>query len=208
MEGQNQKHSNPLLYFIQRTQNLEYFSSSIIVITIIMTDDIVTIFIIMLIIFIVIYRLFSFLAINRNDLKPHPLRSREDLQDIKIIVVIYYISLGYQSHHSEVMQIVPANIMNFKNQETVILFEHRDFRRNNDETKVQICRKIREKNSPHNNLLSSTSKEQKYVKLLTRNCILALFASLFKYRFCELFTRIINFFMLISAKDKQNKIYP
>ena len=62
-----------LSYLIQRTQNLEYFSSSSsIVITIIMIYDIVTIFIIMLIIFIVIYRLFSFLAINLNDLKPHP----------------------------------------------------------------------------------------------------------------------------------------
>lgn len=90
---------------------------------------------------------------------PHPLRSREDLQDIKIIVIIYYISLGYQLHHSEVIQIVPINIMNLKNQETVIIFEHRDFRGKNDEIKVQICRKIREKISPHNNLLSSNSKE-------------------------------------------------
>ena len=136
-----------LSYLIQRTQNLEYFSSSSsIVITIIMIYDIVTIFIIMLIIFIVIYRLFSFLAINLNDLKPHPLGSREDLQDIKIIVIIYYISLGYQLHHSEVIQIVPINIMNLKNQETVIIFEHRDFRGENDEIKVHICRKIREKN--------------------------------------------------------------
>ena len=92
---------------------MEYFSSIIIVITIIMIYYIFTIFIIMLIIFIVIYRLFSFLAINRNDLKPHPLRSREDLQDIKIIVIIYYISLGYELHHSEVMQIVPARNSNF-----------------------------------------------------------------------------------------------
>ena len=138
---------------------MEYFSSSSIVITIIMIYDIVTIFIIMLIIFIVVYRLFSFLAINLNDLKPHPLRSMEDLQDIKIIVIIYYISLGYQLHHSEVIQIVPINIMNLKNQETVIIFEHRDFRGKNDEIKVQICRKIREKISPHNNLLSSSSKE-------------------------------------------------
>ena len=32
-----------------------------------------------------------------------------------------------------------------QNQETVILFEHRDFRGKNDEIKVQICRKIRGK---------------------------------------------------------------
>lgn len=40
---------------------------------------IITIFIVLFIIIIVVYGLFPFLAINLDNLKPHPLRSKEDL---------------------------------------------------------------------------------------------------------------------------------
>ena len=61
-------------------------------------------------------------------------------------------------HHSEVIQIVSINIIDLEDEETEIRFEHRDFRKKIMGLRFKPEDKLRKKNSPHNDLFSSSSK--------------------------------------------------